>query len=76
MKTLDETRRAITRCSLAMNYGICKIMITIESLEVQEAKVEVLKRSYTLRNVSKLRAFVTLANCYQQFVYGLFLYIN
>jgi len=62
-----------------LHHGKCKFfydqlpylghMITLGGLGIQEVKVEALKRIPIPKDVSRLRAFVELANHYRQFVH-------
>ncbi len=80
VKHLQQVFERLQHWGLRLHHGKCKFfhdklpylghMITPGGLGVQEAKVEALNRIPIPRDVSRLRAFIGLANYYRRFVRG------
>jgi hypothetical protein len=78
--TPEQVFERLQAWGLRLHHGKCKFfhdqlpylghMITPGGLGVQEAKVEALNRILVPRDVSRLRAFMGLANYYRRFVRG------
>jgi hypothetical protein len=80
VKHLQQVFGRLQVWGLRLHHGKCRFfhdqlpylghMITPGGLGVQEAKVEALKRIPVPKDVSRLRAFMGLANYYRRFVRG------
>jgi len=80
VKHLQQVFGRLQAWGLRLHHGKCRFfhdqlpylghMITPGGLGVQEAKVEALKRIPVPKDVSRLRAFMGLANYYRRFVRG------